>query len=101
MTWRRRIPGARLLELPGTSHLPWLGDSDGLLDALEDFLTGAHAPHEVSRALVTLLFTDIVGSTELAAELGDTRWRALLERHDAVIRREVDRVRRFGGEVAG
>ncbi len=92
----QRIPGARLLELPGNSHLPWLGDTGGVLDALEDFFTGAHAPHEVSRALVTLLFTDIVGSTELAAQLGDIRWRALLERHDALIRREVDRA---GGSV--
>lgn len=92
----RRIRDAQLLELPGTSHLPWLGDTEGVLDALEEFYTGAQAPHEVSRALVTLLFTDVVGSTGLAAELGDIRWRALLERHDALIRREVERT---GGSV--
>ncbi|KAA1427283.1 adenylate/guanylate cyclase domain-containing protein [Nocardioides antri] len=91
-----RIPGARMLQLSGTSHLPWLGDTDAVLDPLEEFLTGAQVPHEASRALVTLLFTDIVGSTELAADLGDTRWRSLLERHDALVRREVGRA---GGTV--
>ncbi len=90
------IAGARLLELPGNSHLPWLGDADSVLDALEDFFTGAHASGEPSRALVTLLFTDIVESTERAAALGDTRWRSLLERHDALVRREVSRA---GGTV--
>jgi class 3 adenylate cyclase len=91
-----RIPGARLIELPGTNHLPWLADIDAVLDPLEEFLTGAAAAHEPDRALVTTLFTDIVGSTELAAELGDTRWRALLERHDAVLAQEVNRA---GGSV--
>ena len=91
-----RIPGARLLELDGTAHLPWLGDSDAVLDALEEFLTGALAVHEPDRALVTVLFTDIVGSTELAGQLGDARWRALLERHDAFVGREVTRA---GGAV--
>lgn len=86
-----RIPGAQLRELPGTSHLPWLGETEPLLDSLEEFLTGAQVPHEVDRALVTLLFTDIVGSTDLAGRLGDGRWRSLLERHDASVRREVAR----------
>ena len=91
-----RIPGARLLELDGTAHLPWLGETDAVLDALEEFLTGALAVHEPDRALVTVLFTDIVGSTELAGQLGDSRWRALLERHDAFVRQEVTRA---GGVV--
>lgn len=91
-----RIPGAQMLELPGSAHLPWLGDVESVLDPLEEFVTGARAVHEPDRALVTVLFTDIVGSTELAAELGDTRWRALLERHDSFVEQEV---RRAGGVV--
>ena len=91
-----RIAGARFLELSGSSHLPWLGDTESVLDPLEEFFTGVQVPHEVSRALVTLLFTDVVGSTGLAADLGDARWRSLLERHDAFVRREVGRA---GGSV--
>ncbi|MDQ4052319.1 MAG: adenylate/guanylate cyclase domain-containing protein, partial [Actinomycetota bacterium] len=90
------IAGARLVELPGTSHLPWLGDTDAVIEALEEFFTGAPGPREASRALVTMLFTDIVGSTQLAADVGDARWRSLLERHDAHVRREVTRA---GGSV--
>ncbi len=90
------IPGARLLTLPGTSHLPWFGDTEAVLDPLEEFFTGAHVPHEANRALVTLLFTDIVGSTDQASTLGDARWRSLLERHDTLVR---DEVRRAGGTV--
>ncbi|HYH11211.1 MAG TPA: adenylate/guanylate cyclase domain-containing protein, partial [Thermomicrobiales bacterium] len=85
------IPTARMLELPGTAHLPWLGDAAAALDAIEEFLTGSPATHEADRALVTIVFTDIVGSTELAGELGDSRWRALLERHDAMVGNEVSR----------
>lgn len=88
-----RIPGAQLIEFPGTSHLPWLGDAAAVLDAVEMFLTGTRTGQEADRALVTVLFTDIVGSTELAARLGDARWRALLERHDALVDREVRRAR--------
>lgn len=84
-----RIPGARLVELPGSTHLPWLGDCETVLDRIEEFVTGSRAEHRPDRALVTVLFTDIVGSTDLAARLGDTRWRSLLERHDALVRREV------------
>jgi pimeloyl-ACP methyl ester carboxylesterase len=91
-----QIRGARLVELPGTDHIPWLGDTDALLDPLEEFLTGARTNPAPTRALVTVLFTDIVGSTDLAGSLGDTRWRALLERHDALVAREV---RRAGGAV--
>ncbi len=91
-----RIPGARMHELDGSSHLPWLGDADAVLDVVEEFLTGARATHEPDRALVTVVFTDIVGSTDIAGQLGDARWRALLERHDTFVGQEVARA---GGSV--
>jgi len=86
-----RIPDARLVELPGIDHFPFAGDTDSWLAEVELFLTGElHAP-EVDRQLLTVLFTDIVGSTERASELGDRRWRDLLERHDAAVRTELGR----------
>jgi class 3 adenylate cyclase len=85
----KHIPNARFVELPGDEHLPWLGDRDGLLDEIEEFLTGSRHAQPSERALATVLFTDIVASTERAAALGDQRWRALLERHDDLVRREV------------
>ena len=84
-----RIPGARYVELPGADHLPTVGDQDGLLDEVEEFLVGSRSAHGAERALATILFTDIVGSTETAARLGDRRWRDLLEHHDATVRREL------------
>jgi pimeloyl-ACP methyl ester carboxylesterase len=84
-----RIPGARMVELPGANHLPWLGDAATVLDLIEEFVTGAAPTGAPDRALVTVLFTDIVGSTDAAAALGDNRWRSLLERHDAFVRHEV------------
>jgi pimeloyl-ACP methyl ester carboxylesterase len=91
------IPGARFVELPGSDHQPWVSDAEPLLDELEAFLGGGgHGPAS-SSVLATLLFTDIVGSTETAATLGDRRWGALLETHDAVVRTEIDRFR--GSEV--
>ena len=83
------IPGARYIELPGVDHLPFTGDVDGLLDEVEEFLVGSRGARESERALATILFTDIVGSTAKAAELGDRDWRALLERHDAAVRRQL------------
>jgi pimeloyl-ACP methyl ester carboxylesterase len=83
------IPGARYVELPGEDHLPFTGDVDGLLDEVEEFLVGSRGGGESERALATILFTDIVGSTAKAAELGDRDWRALLERHDAAVRRQL------------
>jgi pimeloyl-ACP methyl ester carboxylesterase len=80
-----RIRGARLVELDGDDHLPWLGDTDTLLDEVQEFLTGARGTR-AERRLATVLFTDIVGSTERAAELGDRRWRALLEDHHDAMR---------------
>jgi class 3 adenylate cyclase len=91
------IPAAKYVELPGADHLPIAGDSDAILDAIEEFLTGARQVDEPDRVLVTVLFTDIVGSTERAAELGDRRWLALLDEHHAIVRRELARFR--GREV--
>jgi class 3 adenylate cyclase len=84
------IAGARYVELPGTDHLGWVGDQDSILSEIEQFLLGSHLGPEPERALATVLFTDIVGSTEKAAELGDRRWRDLLERHDAIVRRQLE-----------
>ena len=72
-----RIPGARLVELPGEDHLPWLTDSDAVLGEIEEFLTGDRHAVEPDRVLATVLFTDIVGATKKAAALGDRRWRDL------------------------
>jgi class 3 adenylate cyclase/alpha-beta hydrolase superfamily lysophospholipase len=83
------IPGARLVELPGEDHLPFAGDLDAPLEEVEEFLVGSRGAAESERALATILFTDIVGSTEKAAELGDRGWRQLLERHDAAVRRQL------------
>jgi class 3 adenylate cyclase len=76
------IEGARFVELSGEDHVPWYGDVDALLDEVESFLTGARPVRAPTRELATVLFTDIAGSTERAAALGDTAWRALLARHD-------------------
>jgi Serine aminopeptidase, S33/Adenylate and Guanylate cyclase catalytic domain len=89
----KRIPGARVVALPGGDHMPWLGDQDAALDEIEEFLTGVRPHPALDRVLATVLFTDIVGSTELAADLGDRRWRDLLEDHNAVVRRELGRFR--------
>jgi len=83
------IAGARYVELPGADHLPTVGDRDALLDEVEELLVGSRGAHGAERALATILFTDIVGSTETAARLGDRRWRDLIERHDATVRREL------------
>jgi pimeloyl-ACP methyl ester carboxylesterase len=88
-----RIPNAKVVELPGTDHMPWLGDQDAALDEIEEFLTGIRPHPALDRVLATVLFTDIVGSTELVADLGDRRWRELLEQHNAVVRRELSRFR--------
>jgi len=91
------IPGARFVELPGSDHLPWVGDQDVVLDEIQEFLTGARPAMPSERVLVTLLFTDIVDSTATAARIGDRAWRELIERHDAIARREIERFR--GREV--
>ena len=83
------IPNARYVELAGEDHLVFAGDQDGLLDEVEEFLVGSRGGAEAERALATVLFTDIVGSTDMAARLGDRRWRDLLEHHDSTVRREL------------
>jgi pimeloyl-ACP methyl ester carboxylesterase len=92
-----RIAGARFVELPGRDHYPMVGDSDAILDEVEEFVTGARSAHGADRVLATVLFTDIVDSTARAAQLGDRKWRDLLEAHNAVVRRELGRFR--GREV--
>jgi pimeloyl-ACP methyl ester carboxylesterase len=88
-----RIPGARIVELPGSDHMPWLGDQDAALDEIEEFLTGVRPHPALDRVLATVLFTDIVGSTELVGDLGDRRWRDLLEQHNSLVRRQLSRFR--------
>jgi class 3 adenylate cyclase len=82
----QQIPGAKLVELPGEDHQPWLGDRDAVLDEVEKFLTGKHQVVESERILATVLFADIVGSTERAAALGDRTWRELLEKFYVKVR---------------
>jgi class 3 adenylate cyclase len=90
----KHIPGARYMELPGKDHPPWIGDNAmEIADAIGEFLTGARASVPVDRVLATVLFTDIVGSTEKAAALGDRRWRDILDNHHATIRRNLTRFR--------
>jgi class 3 adenylate cyclase len=86
-----QIPGAKLVELPGDDHPYTVGDQDAIVDEIEEFLTGIRHVAQTDRALLTVLFTDIVGSTQRAAELGDRRWRDLLEAHGAAVRREIAR----------
>jgi class 3 adenylate cyclase/pimeloyl-ACP methyl ester carboxylesterase len=88
-----RISGAKLVELEGIDHFPFAGDVDALIDEVEEFLTGVRPAREADRRLLTVLFTDIVGSTPRAAELGDRRWRQLLERHDELVGAEIERHR--------
>jgi class 3 adenylate cyclase len=88
------IPGARYVELDGVDSLPFVGDSDSIVEEVEEFLTGARGGGELQRALLTVMFTDIVDATSRAAGLGDGRWRDLLAHHDAGVR---EQLARFGG----
>src|ERR1700736_1936951 len=88
-----QIPGAQLVELSGVDHLPWAGDTEALLGEVEEFVTGLRRGPDPDRVLATILFTDIVGSTATAAKLGDRSWRSLLDRHNALIRRQLVRFR--------
>jgi hypothetical protein len=83
------IPAARLVELPGSDYLYFVGDSEALLDEIQEFLTGVREAPEPDRVLATVMFTDIVGSTEQAASLGDRAWRDLVERHHATVRHQL------------
>jgi class 3 adenylate cyclase len=96
-----RIPGAKYIELPGDDHLPFVGDQEAILDEIEEFLTGARHHAEVDRVLATVLFTDMVGSTERSAALGDKRWSDLLEAHNRVMREELGRFRGHEVDTAG
>jgi class 3 adenylate cyclase len=87
------IPGAKFIELPGEEHLWWVGDSNAIVDEIEEFITGERRAVEADRALMTVLFTDIIDSTKRAAELGDQRWRDLLEGHNAIVGSEIARFR--------
>jgi pimeloyl-ACP methyl ester carboxylesterase/class 3 adenylate cyclase len=92
-----RIPGATLRVVPGRDYLPWIGDEESIIREVAAFVTGAPPVHESERVLLTVLFTDIVGSTRRAVELGDRRWRELLERHNALVRGHLEEYR--GQEV--
>jgi pimeloyl-ACP methyl ester carboxylesterase len=96
-----KIPGARFVELAGADHWISAGDTDAIADEIEEFLTGTRPAPELDRVLATVLFTDIVGSTERAAELGDRRWRELVGAHEAAVRRELDRFRGREVDTAG
>lgn len=87
------IPGAEYVEVPGGDHLPFLGDVEAILAPIERFLTGTVSHDDHRRVLATVLFTDIVASTEHASRLGDRRWRILLEEHNAMVRDELERYR--------
>lgn len=89
------MPGARYVELPGIDTAYWVGETAQILDEIEEFVTGTRGVGDVDRVLATVLFTDIVASTDLAARLGDNRWRDLLDNHDRVVRLQLDR---FGGQ---
>jgi class 3 adenylate cyclase len=91
------IPGAKLVELEGTDNLFSMGDSEAVMGEIEEFLTGERHDREPDRMLATVLFTDICGSTEHVAQMGDRSWRFMLERHDALFRRALERHR--GREV--
>jgi class 3 adenylate cyclase len=96
-----RIPGAKYVELPGDAHTLWGGDTDSVVDEIENFLTGARPFPQRDRVLATVLFTDLVGSTQRAAALGDRRWRVLLEHHQVIVRKQLDRFRGREIDTAG
>ena len=85
------IAGARFIELPGADSLYWVGDTGPMLDEIEEFVTGVRGGSDAERLLTTIVFTDIVGSTERAAVLGDHRWRDVLDNHDNIVRHELQR----------
>jgi pimeloyl-ACP methyl ester carboxylesterase len=91
------IPGATLVELPGTDHYPWEQNADEVVGQIEEFLTGSRRERDDDRVLATVLFTDIVASTEQASDIGDRSWRELLDAHDEMVRRQLERF--SGNEV--
>ena len=96
------IPGARYAELPGTDHIPFVGENGmEIADLIGEFLTGSRAPMAADTVLATVLFTDIVGSTEKAVSLGDRRWCELLDNHHTIVRRNLERFRGREIDTAG
>jgi class 3 adenylate cyclase len=95
------IPGAKLVELEGVDHPPFFSDGEAITDEIQEFLTGARHDPVVDRVLATVLFTDIVGSTERAVALGDRAWRELVEKHHQAVRRELGRFRGREIDTAG
>ena len=96
-----RIEGARLAEISGTDHVFIWQSQDEVVGEIEEFLTGVRPPPEVDRLLATVLFTDIVGSTQIASEIGDQRWTDLLEKHRTVVRKQLDAFRGTEIDTAG
>jgi pimeloyl-ACP methyl ester carboxylesterase len=96
-----RIPHAKFVELAGQNHIPFLGDHDAITTEVEEFLTGTHHTADSDRVLATVLFTDIVASTERAASIGDRRWRDLLAQHHRVVRRELATFKGIEVDTAG
>jgi len=88
------ITGAVLVPVPGPDAFFWVGDTVPILDEIEDFATGSRSGAASERVLTTMLFTDVVGSTRLASDIGDDRWRTVLDRHDRTVRAQI---RRYGG----
>ena len=99
----KQVPGAKLVELPGDDHVPFVGNGEAIVDEIEEFLTGVRPEHgaDTNRVLATILFTDVVGSTERVAVLGDRRWREILEQYYSVARRELVRFRGREIDTAG
>jgi len=95
------IADARYCELPGDDHLYYAGNAEPLLDEVEEFLTGTRHASESDRMLATVLFTDIVGSTAMASTLGDQHWRDVLDVHDAMVRRQLERFRGIEVKTTG
>jgi serine/threonine protein kinase/pimeloyl-ACP methyl ester carboxylesterase/DNA-binding winged helix-turn-helix (wHTH) protein/class 3 adenylate cyclase len=95
------IPGAKFVELPGVDHLPFVGDQDGILDEVEEFLTGVRHATEVDRVLATVLVARAIGSAAETDRLNDTRWRELLDRHQAHVKREIELFKGRAVEVVG
>ena len=92
------IQAAKLIELSGVDHLPYVGDTDAIVDEIQEFLTGDRPPPVHDRVLATVLFSDIVGSSDRAHALGDQAWMALLDRHRELVRQDL---RRFRGREIG
>ena len=89
----KQIPNAKLVVLESDDHLWWIGNSESIVSEAQQFLTGDQPAPELDRVLATVLFTDIVGSTKLAAEIGDQKWKDQLETHNSILVKEIERCR--------